>query len=382
MRHANRRQGGYFKIAIMAGACAVAAFGVTAQAQHAQQAQYPKPTDLPNPYRLVEGWPTLPKSMNGGHWGEVSRVQIDSVGNIWVFHRCFATEPPGSAVCLGANKNFPPLLKFDPSGKLLASLGTGLFVYPHGFTIDGDGNLWTTDVNDKATVLGMSAKNAAGVVMGQEVLKLDPASGKVLMTLGTEGVTGNGSNTFDMPPGVAVAANGDVFVTDGHRRNELGTGRVVKFDRNGKFIKTWGHMGPEPGNFNDPHDIAIGGSEDHVYIADRQNRRIQVFDQDGNFLAAWPQFGEVNSVFVSKDDTIYAGTGFADPNATKGEIRGILVGSAKDGSLRAFIPDPVDLNTVVRGTAASGITADYQGNIYAADVGSHNLRKYVLERHL
>jgi hypothetical protein len=367
-------------IAAVLGSCALALLGLPSQAR-AQSAAYAKVRDLPNPYRLVEGWPTLPKSMNGGYWGEVSRVQIDAVGNIWVFHRCFASEPPGSAVCLGANKDFPPLLKFDPSGKLLASLGTGLFVYPHGFTIDGDGNLWTTDVNDKATVLGMSAKNAAGVVMGQEVLKLDPTSGKVLMTLGTEGVTGNGSNTFDMPPGVAVAANGDVFVTDGHRRNELATGRIVKFDRNGKFIKTWGHMGPEPGNFNDPHDIAIGGSENHVYIADRQNRRIQVFDQDGNFLAAWPQFGEVNSVFVSKDDTIYAGTGFADPNATKGEIRGILVGSAKDGSLRAFIPDPVDLNTVVRGTAASGITADSQGNIYAADVGSHNLRKYELQTH-
>jgi len=367
-------------IAALLGACALALLGPPSQAR-AQSAAYAKVRDLPNPYHLVEGWPTLPKSMNGGHWGEVSRVQIDAAGNIWVFHRCFATEPPGSAVCLGANKDFPPLLKFDASGKLLASLGTGLFVYPHGFTIDGDGNLWTTDVNDKATVLGMSAKNAAGVVMGQEVLKLDPASGKVLMTLGTEGVTGNGSNTFDMPPGVAVAANGDVFVTDGHRRNELATGRVVKFDRNGKFIKTWGHMGPEPGNFNDPHDIAIGGSENHVYIADRQNRRIQVFDQDGNFLAAWPQFGEVNSVFVSKDDTIYVGTGFADPNATKGEIRGILVGGAEDGSLRAFIPDPVDLNTVVRGTAASGITADYQGNIYAADVGSHNLRKYELQAH-
>ena len=98
-------------------------------------------------------------------------------------------------------------------------------MYPHGFTIDDDGYLWTTDVNDKPAVLGMSAKNADGVVMGQEVLKLDPASGKVLMTLGTEGVTGNGPDTFDMPPGVAVAANGDVFVTDGHRRNDLNSGR-------------------------------------------------------------------------------------------------------------------------------------------------------------
>lgn len=376
---AGHKRGRGFGLKVVLGAVlAMAGFAAPAWAQ---PALYAKVQALPDPYHLVPGWPSLPKSMNGGHWGEVSRVQIDAAGNFWVFHRCFATEPPGSAVCLGAFKNYPPLLKFSPAGKLLETLGKGLFVYPHGFTIDHQGYLWTTDVNDRANVLGQSAKNAAGVVMGEEVLKLDPKTGKVLLTLGREGVTGNGTDTFDMPPGVAVAANGDIFVTDGHRRNSLNSGRVMKFDKTGKFIKSWGHMGPEPGNFNDPHDIAIGGSENHVFVADRQNKRIQVFDQDGNFIAAWPQFGEVNSVFVTRDDTIYAGTGFDEPGATKGEKRGILVGSAKDGTLRAFIPDPVDLNTVVRGTAASGITADAQGNIYAADVGSHNLRKYALNAH-
>jgi hypothetical protein len=118
--------------------CAMAAFGVLAQAQ---QAQYPKPTELPNPYKLVAGWPTLPTSMNGGHWGEVIRVSIDHSGNIWVFHRCFAVVPPGSAVCLGHGEADPPILEFDPSGKLLKSFGVGLFAYPHGFTIDADGNL-------------------------------------------------------------------------------------------------------------------------------------------------------------------------------------------------------------------------------------------------
>src|SRR5436309_3354939 len=113
--------------------------------EHAQQTQYPKPGELPNPYRLVEGWPTLPASMDGSHW--------------------------------------------------------------------------VSDVNDEETVLGMPAKNAKGVVMGQEVLKLSPA-GKVLMTIGKEGVSGNGPDTFDRPTGVAVAPNGDVFVTDGHAPNQ------------------------------------------------------------------------------------------------------------------------------------------------------------------
>ena len=144
-----------------------------ATASRGQSSQYPKPTELPNPYRLVEGWPTLPESMNGGRWGEVIRVHVHSDGNIWIFHRCFNTVPPGIATCLGRGDANPPILQFDPSGKLLKSLGGGMFVNPHGFTVDHEGNLWVSDVNDKETVLGMSARNASGVVLGQEVLKLD-----------------------------------------------------------------------------------------------------------------------------------------------------------------------------------------------------------------
>src|SRR5207302_8401501 len=142
-----------------------------------------------------------PKSMNGGHWGEVIRVHVHSDGHIWVFHRCFNTVPPGHATCIGRGESNPPILEFDASGKLLRSFGVGLFAYPHGFTIDRDGNLWTTDVNDQPTVLGMSARNSNGVVMGQEVLKLSP-EGKVLMTLGKEGVAAAGSDGFDRPSGV------------------------------------------------------------------------------------------------------------------------------------------------------------------------------------
>ncbi len=360
----------------MFGALAQDQAQAQAQAQQDQQIQYPKPSALPDPYRLVQGWPSLPATMNGGHWGEVIRVSIDRSGNVWVFHRCFNVVPPGSAVCLNRGEANPPILEFDPSGKLLKSFGVGLFAYPHGFTIDADGNLWASDVNDKATVLGMSAKNADGVVMGQEVLKLSP-EGKILMTLGKEGVAGDGPDTFDRPTGVAIAPNGDIFVSDGHAPNAHNSARIVKFTKDGKFVKSWGHMGPEPGNFNEPHDIFIGGSQERVYVADRKNKRIQVFDQDGNFIAAWKQFGQPSSVFVGKDDTLYAGVSFADPTAKKGELRGIMIGSAKDGSLKAFIPDPADLNSVIRGTSASGIAADDNGTVYAADVGTHNLRKYV-----
>src|SRR6266481_7049301 len=144
-------------------------FGLAARSQ---QSQYPKQTQLPNPYRLVENWPTLPKSMNGGHWGELIRADIDPHGNIWVFHRCFNTEPAGYATCVGRTE--PPILEFDPSGELLTSFGGGMFAFPHGFTVDALGNIWASDANKDETVLGKSAKDANGVVRGHQVFKLSP----------------------------------------------------------------------------------------------------------------------------------------------------------------------------------------------------------------
>jgi DNA-binding beta-propeller fold protein YncE len=345
----------------------------------AQQRRDTSPAALPNPYRLVEQWPTLPPQMNGGRWGEVIRVHVDARGHVWVFHRCFNIVPAGSATCIGRGPANPPILEFDASGHLLNSLGAGLFAYPHGFTVDTDGNLWATDVNDQQEILGMSARNASGTIMGHEVLKLSPA-GKVLLVLGKEGVAGDGPDGFDRPTGVAVGARGDIFVADGHAPNAHNAARVVKFSKDGRFIKAWGRQGSGPGEFDEPHDIFVGGSRGRVYVADRRNRRVQVFDQDGQFVAAWTQFGQPSSVFVGRDDTIYVGASFVDPARKKGELRGIVIGNAIDGSLRAFIPDPTDLDTVVAGTSASGIAADSMGSVFAADVGAHKLRKYVRVR--
>ena len=341
---------------------------------------------LPNPYRLAPEWPTLPASMkgpNGRKWGEVIRVHVAPNGNIWVFHRCFHDQPNGDATCVNRGEANPPILEFDPAGHLLKSFGVGLFAHPHGFTVDRDGNIWATDTNDEETILGMSAKNAQGLTMGQQVLKISP-NGKVLMTIGTPGVSGNGPSTFDQPTGVSIASNGDIFVTDGHSGNKSKSGRVVKYSRDGKFIKTWGRLGPEPGNFRDPHDLYVGGSKGYVYVADRQNNRIQVFDQNGNFIVAWTQFGQPSSVYVDKQDNIYVGATYQDPSrgsvnqATTGpNDRAIVIGNAITGELKYLIPDPGDLSKMTdTGTSASGIAVDDQGNIYAADVGFNNLRKY------
>ena len=139
-----------------------------------------------------------------------------------------------------------------------------MFAFPHGFTVDAQGNLWASDANARETVLGMSAKGPNGLTRGHQVFKLSP-KGAVLMTLGKEGVAGNGPDTFDQPSGIAIAPKGDIFVTDGHGKND----RVLKFSKDGRLIKTWGHHGAGPGEFDQPHDISIGGSQGHVFIADR-----------------------------------------------------------------------------------------------------------------
>ena len=377
-------------VQLLTGALVVAALAATARAQATGETPVPKPT-LPNPYHLVPDWPTLPAGMNGPNgkkWGEVIRVHVASNGNIWVFHRCFHDKPNGDATCVNRGDANPPILEFSPAGRLLRSFGVGLFAHPHGFTVDKDGNIWTTDTNDEETILGMPAKNAQGATLGQAVLKISP-TGRVLMTIGTQGVGGNGPYLFDRPTGVSIAGNGDIFVADGHSRNTSNSARIVKYSPDGKFIKTWGRLGSEPGNFREPHDLYVGGSRGYVYVADRQNNRVQVFDQDGNFIAAWKQFGQPSSVYVDKKDNIYigatyqtAGRGESVTGPTAGpNDRAIVIGSAITGELKYLIPDPGDLSKMTdTGTSASGIAVDDQENIYAADVGLNNLRKYAKVR--
>jgi NHL repeat-containing protein len=375
-------------LALLACAVGVAMVCSTTRAQDRREPPVPKPAALPNPYRLVPGWPTLPANMkgpNGRKWGEVIRVHVASNGNIWVFHRCFHDKPSGDASCLDRGADNPPILEFSPAGRLLRSFGVGLFAHPHGFTVDRNGNIWTTDTNDEETILGVPAKDAQGVAIGQTVLKISP-TGKVLMTIGKPGVGGNGPYLFDRPTGVSIAQNGDIFVADGHSRNASNNARIVKYSADGTFIKEWGRMGSDPGNFREPHDLYVGGSKGYVYVADRQNDRIQVFDQNGTFIAAWKQFGQPSSVYVDKRDNIYVGATYQTESggrSTNGPTAGpnnraIVVGDAITGDLKYLIPDPGDLTKMTdTGTSASGIAVDDQGSIYAADVGFNNLRKYV-----
>jgi sugar lactone lactonase YvrE len=242
---------------------------------------------------------------------------------------------------------------------VVKSFGNGMFVQAHGITVDRNGDVWVTD-----------AMMTEG--KGNQVFKFSP-DGKLLMTLGKAGVAGGGNDVFSGPADVAIAQNGDIFVADGHMEGPVN--RIVKFSKDGKFIKAWGTRGSAPGEFNLPHSIAID-SRGRIFVADRTNNRLQIFDQDGRFLDQWKQFGRPSGVFVDANDTIYVADSQSNSRTNPGYIRGIRIGSAKDGKVTALIPfvepDPEKNNN----NGVEGVGADAQGNVYAAEVSTGMFRKY------
>ena len=309
-----------------------------------------EPNSQPNPYRTVENWFKLPE---GRTWGSTSAVDVDyRNGHIWVGERCGANSCAGSSLT--------SILQFDQSGKLLNSFGAGMFIFPHGICVDKEGNVWITDGQ------GREGK-------GHQVFKFSP-DGKVLMTLGKAGVAGDGPDTFNQPSDVAIAPNGDIFVADGHGGNT--NARIVKFSKDGTFIKTWGKKGTAPGEFDTPHALAFD-SRGRLFVGDRGNNRIQIFDQDGKLLEQWTQFSRPSGLFIDKNDVLYVADSESNAKRHPGWKRGIRIGSAKDGSVTAFIPDPESDPDRSATSAAEGVASDAMGNVYGAEVGPKGLKKYV-----
>jgi DNA-binding beta-propeller fold protein YncE len=301
---------------------------------------------------LVAGHFKMP---DGRKVGSTAGITIDRDGSsVWVFERCGANDCVGSTVA--------PILKFDASGKVIANFGAGMFIRPHGIHVDRDGNLWVTDGE------GPDGKDTRRNGKGHQVFKMTQ-DGKVLMTLGKAGVAGDRPDTFNMPSAVLIAPNGDIFVGDGH--GGTSNARVLKFTKDGRFVKAWGKRGAAPGDFETPHGLAMD-SRGRLFVGDRENNRVQIFDQDGKFLDAWKQFGRPSGIFIDRNDILYVTDHQSDPKTNPGFKKGITIGSARDGTVTAFIPDP-------DGEAGTqeGVAVDARGTIYGSLTGGMALRKYV-----
>jgi sugar lactone lactonase YvrE len=303
--------------------------------------------DLPNPgYRTVRDWGKPP---GGIPWAAVTAVEVSPDGSIYVIHRCKDNSCD--------NRPEAPILKFDKNGNLIKAWGENMFVFPHGATVDPQGNLWVTDQQVRPG-------------KGAQVFKFDP-NGKVLMTLGKAGVASKEPGLFDQPTDVAIAPNGDIFVTEGHLQ---GNDRISKFSKDGKFLKMWGKKGNGPGEFFAPHTIAFD-SRGRLFVGDRSNNRIQIFNQEGNHLETITQWGRPSGIFIDKDDTMYVADSESYGKDQPGVKKGIRIGSAKDGSIKWFIEDME--STTEDQSGAEGVGVDNDGNVYGAVV-----RRQMLEKHI
>ncbi|HWY61503.1 MAG TPA: peptidyl-alpha-hydroxyglycine alpha-amidating lyase family protein [Rhizomicrobium sp.] len=311
--------------------------------------------NLPNPYQTIRDFVTMPE---GRKMGSTNAINLDAKGNIWVFERC------GANICTGSTVD--PILEFDPSGKLIKSFGAGKFVFPHGIEFDHDGNLWIVD---------------AGVVdkvKGSQIFKYSP-DGRLLLALGKPGIRGTNTSKdlFNEPSDLAIAPNGDLYVADGHIAAESNR-RIVHLTKDGKFIEQWGMPGMGPGQFDNPHSIALD-SAGRVFVGDRSNNRIQIFSPHGQFITEWRQFGRPSGVRI-QNDILYVADSESRNNApgqygfNPGYHRGIRIGSVKDGVVTAFIPDPAPKNGA---SFPEGITVGKDGVIWGASIGDRNVLKFV-----
>ena len=292
-------------------------------------------------------------------WGAVSAIFPAPDGrSIWIAERC------GENLCVESDAD--PVLRYDLEGNLMTAFGAGLIAWPHGMFVEPDGSVWVTDGVGYAPVPDG---------WGHVIYKFSP-EGEVLMTLGERGVAGDaGSETlFNKPSDLLVAPDGHIFIADGHDAG--GNNRIVKLSPEGAFVTAWGETGEADGQFRDPHALAMD-SQGRLFVGDRGNSRIQIFDQDGNHLETWTQFGRPSGLFIDGDDVLYSADSESNTERNPGVRRGIYIGDAATGEVTEFIldpePDPDNSGT----SGAEGVAVDAEGAIYGAEVGPRTVRKYV-----
>jgi DNA-binding beta-propeller fold protein YncE len=319
-----------------------------------------------NPYRVIRDWAHI----EGRAWGGSNGVAIDRDGKtVWATDRCSPGTTPG---CLGTNAN--PVHYFDESGKEIRSFGGGMFVWPHGIHVDRDGNLWVTDA--RAPSAEDLKKFPGEEKKGSIVVKFSP-DGKVLMTLGKPGLRGNPPEALTDPTDVVTdSSNGDVYVAESHTdvTDPNLVGRVSVFNKDGKFLRAIGKAGTGPGEFRTPHALEFD-SQGRLIVADRHNHRIQILTKDGKFVAEYDDFGRISGLAIDKNDVIYTADSESTERVHPGWLKGIRIGSLKDGKVTTFIPP--HKTDAPEGAMGEGIAIDAAGNIYTAEATLRGVTKYV-----
>jgi len=348
----------------------VCAFGLAACDARPPEAASGNPITgegLPNPNpEVITNWGELP---SGREWGSTAGIDIDPVdGHVWAYERCGAGSF-GSGVPVNCHTNpVDPIFKFDrATGEVLANFGGGLMVTPHGLHVDSVGNVWVTDfaVNEEGT-------------KGHQVFKFSP-EGEVLLTLGRAGRAGDGPDELNQPNDVITAPDGSIFVADGHSgqnqtsrqeveaAREAGlTGRIVKYSAEGEYVMAWGRIGYEHGEFRTPHALAFD-DRGRLFVADRGNHRIEIFDQEGNYLESRYLYGRISGIFITDDRMLYAIDSESSPTSHPAWRNGVRIGPVDEDRIVGFIPPFDREDRLEQGTAGEGVAVDADGNVYAAE---------------
>ena len=322
---------------------------------------------IPNPNPVVtQAWGDLP---SGRNWGSTAGVDIDPIdGHIWAYERCGASLFGGGTPINCDTNPVDPIFKFHrETGEVLANFGGGLMQTPHGIHADYEGNVWVTDF----------AANADGT-KGHQVHKFS-STGELLMSLGTPGQAGSDLGYFNQPNDVIVGPDGSIYVSDGHNGQGMisnqameegrGTGqtaRIMKFTTQGEFVKEWGEIGVRHGEFRTPHAMEFD-SKGRLWVADRGNHRLEIFDQDGNYLESRYAYGRISGIFITENDLVYAIDSESSPTNHVGWRNGVRIGHIDKDEITGFIPPFERPDRVYQGTAGEGVAVDASGNVYAAE---------------
>jgi DNA-binding beta-propeller fold protein YncE len=271
------------------------------------------------PYAVVADWPLLPE---GWTFEETPGVAVDAREHVFVFHR-------------GKHS----IIEFDKSGSVVRTWGDGTFVRPHGLRVDPEGNLWAADDQ------------------GHIVVKFD-ARGRIRMVLGRKNTKGETNDTFNRPTDLAFTPGGDFYVSDGY-----GNSRVVKFNKEGRFLTAWGRKGAGEGEFNLPHAVAVD-KRGRVYVGDRENHRMQIFDANGKFIAQWKHVGSPWGIVITPDEQIYMCDGHNNRILKlnmNGDVLGVLGSPGK-------LPGQLDY--------VHHMAIGPSGSIYAAEIKNWRVQKF------